>query len=98
MASSWSEICIFLVLGLFSLLMHEVAGGDFPSDFNDNPNVHIQDSRIWTSKDLEPAFSVLSLGQMHPFFERLEGGNSVTVFASGDSITAAGGGCYHRDR
>ena len=61
------------------------------------PSPHHSD-RIWTTTDLDAAFSVLNLGQMAPLFERLEGGLPVTVLAFGDSITADFGGCYHRDR
>ena len=46
-------------------------------------------SRIWTLPDLDPAFSVLNLGQMRPFFEKLEAGHPITVLAFGDSITKA---------
>lgn len=56
------------------------------------------DIRIWTTSDLEPAYSVLNLGQMLPFFERLAVGKPVTVLALGDSIVKDHAGCYHVNR
>ena len=53
--------------------------------------------RIWNTSDLESAFSVLNLGQMHSFFERLAAGNPVTVLAIGDSIVKDFGGCFHQN-
>ena len=75
----------------------------FPDDIDawdhiSNNAVYQKQKRIWTTSDLEPAFSVLNLHQMQPFFERLEAGNPIKVVAFGDSITNAFGGCYHRDR
>ena len=76
---------------------------DFPHDLDTWDHDKLKGTtsdaeRTWTTSDLEPAFSVLNLEQMLDFFERLEAGLPITVLAFGDSITADGGGCFHRDR
>lgn len=76
---------------------------DFPHDLDTWDHDKLKGTtsdavRTWTTPDLEPAFSVLNLDQMLGFFERLEAGLPITVLAFGDSITADGGGCFHRDR
>ena len=79
---------------------------DFPHDLNTwvhasksiGSSVSNTEVRIWNTSDLEAAFSVLNLGQMQPFFERLEAGKPITVLAIGDSIVKDFGGCFHRNR
>ena len=81
-----------------------ITSNDFPLDLDAwhhssaaSP-VSKSEARIWTTSDLESAFSVLNLGQMHSFFERLAAGNPVTVLAIGDSIVKDFGGCFHQNR
>ena len=97
----------FIMINSFNLRLRSYAttlGGqhssDFPFDLDkwDHESSQQPDIRIWTTADLESAYSVLNLGQMLPFFELLADGKPVTVLAIGDSIVKVHGGCFHQDR
>ena len=97
------RIIVFLLIAARAYA-EPITSNDFPLDLDAwhhssaaSP-VSESEARIWTTSDLESAFSVLNLGQMHSFFERLAAGNPVTVLAIGDSIVKDFGGCFHQNR